>query len=101
MSFWLRYWGRGLIGAAWLGLFVVVSGCVSDVEQPPGESYERNNVAFGAFVALVIFGVAAIWAAGRTKNIASRSRWSVPALVAIGLTLIAPVVFVGASFAMY
>ncbi|MEU4288574.1 hypothetical protein AB0E63_10150 [Kribbella sp. NPDC026596] len=70
-------------------------------DEPSAEAYERNYLALGAFVALVALGVAAIWAAGRTKNIASHSRWSVPALAAIGLTLAAPLVWVAASLAMY
>jgi hypothetical protein len=43
----------------------------------------------GAYLALVALSIAAIWAAGRTKNVARNSRWSVPALAAIGLTLVA------------
>jgi hypothetical protein len=51
----------------------------------------------GAYVALVALSVAAIWAAGRTKNIARNSRWSVPALAAIGLTLVTPLTFLAAA----
>ena len=54
----------------------------------------------GAYVALVALGIAAIWAAGRTKNIASQSRWSVPALAAIGLTLVTPLMFLAAATTM-
>lgn len=93
--------GRGLIAAACLSLGLGAGGCVSGTDQLPAESYERNNVALGAYIALVALGVAAIWAAGRTMDMASHSRWSVPALAAAGLTLAAPLVWVAAATAMY
>ena len=108
MSHLPRQWGHTLTAAAYLCLVLVASGCEqgrSCLRQSPpctpAEAYERNNVALGAFVALVALSVAAIWAAGRTKHIASQSRWSVPALTAVGLTLVAPLVWIGANVAMY
>jgi hypothetical protein len=60
----------------------------------------HHNLVTGAYVALAALSVAAIWAAGRTKNITRNSRWSVPAVAAIGLTLVTPLMWSAAATSM-
>jgi hypothetical protein len=92
-------------------------GLDDDAGPPASESYRRDNVALGLFLALVALGVAAFLAPNLARHLApsrfrdglsvdasgsaGRRRWSVPAVAAIVLALVVPLVVWAASAAMF